>query len=179
MCQWSICTHVSSRQSRILCYVHFLRTGYFFAKTENARRYLQEEWQKFTKMYYAVVHGHLPERTDLITSYLTENSIHRVYSTGDSKIGKLAKTKYKVLKESRNYSLLEINLLTGRKNQIRVHLAEKGYPVVGDKIYGKKESGIKRLTLHAASISINHPHSKEKMTFEAKIPAYFESLVKG
>jgi len=150
-----------------------------FAKNENAKRYLQDAWPEFSKKYYAVVHGRLPENEGLITSYLTENRIHRMYSARDPKKGKLAKTQYKVLKESRNYSLLEIKILTGRKNQIRVHFAEKGCPVAGDKIYGGNEKGIKRLTLHAASITIYHPHTKAKMLFEAKIPVYFESLVKG
>ena len=100
-----------------------------------------------------------------------------MYSVDDPKDGKLAKTGYKVLKESKKYSLLEIYLLTGRKNQIRVHLSEKGYPVAGDKKYGEKEKGIKRLALHAASLTILHPFSKEKMTFETKVPAYFKSLV--
>jgi 23S rRNA pseudouridine1911/1915/1917 synthase len=91
----------------------------------------------------------------------------------------VAKTGYRVLGESPKYSLLEIDLLTGRKNQIRVHLSDKGCPVVGDTKYGVKEKGIRRLTLHAASITIVHPYSKEKMTFTAKVPAYFESLMKG
>ena len=149
-----------------------------FAKTENAKRYLQDGWAKFSKKYYAVVHGHLSEKEGLISSYLTENSIHRMYSVDDPKKGKLAKTSYNVIKESRNYSLLEIDLLTGRKNQIRVHLAEKGNPVLGDKIYGQKETGVKRLALHAASISITHPNTKEKMTIKTELPVYFESLVK-
>ena len=149
-----------------------------FAKTESAKRYLQDGWSKFSKKYYAVVHGHLSEKEGLITSYLTENSIHRMYSVDDPKKGKLSKTQYRVIKESKYYSLLEIELLTGRKNQIRVHLAEKGCPVAGDKIYGEKERGIKRLTLHAASVTITHPHTKEKMTFKAELPVYFESLVK-
>jgi len=100
-----------------------------------------------------------------------------MYSVADPQKGKLAKTGYKVLQESLKYSLLEIDLITGRKNQIRVHFSEKGYPVAGDKIYGKKEKGIKRLTLHAGSITIAHPYSKEMMTFEAKIPHYFKTLV--
>ncbi len=148
-----------------------------FAKNENAKRYLQENWQKFKKIYYAVVHGTLPKKEGVITSYLTENRVHKMYSIDDSKRGKLAKTGYKVIRESRKYSLREIDLITGRKNQIRVHFSEKGCPIVGDKIYGKKEKGIKRLTLHAASITILHPHSKEKMTFETKVPVYFNSLV--
>jgi RluA family pseudouridine synthase len=148
-----------------------------FAKNENAKRYLQEEWQGFKKTYYAVVHGTLPKKEDVITSYLAENRIHKMYSVDDPKKGKLAKTGYKVLRESKKYSLLEIDLLTGRKNQIRVHFSEKGCPVAGDKMYGEKEKGIKRLTLHAASITILHPYTKEKMTFETKVPAYFKSLV--
>ena len=150
-----------------------------FAKSENAKRYLQEEWHGFTKKYYAVVHGRLPEKEGVITSYLAENRAHKMYSVDDPKKGKLSETGYKVLRESRKYSLLEIDLLTGRKNQIRVHFAEKGSPVVGDKNYGEKEKGIKRLALHAASITISHPHAKEKMTFETEVPAYFNSLLKG
>lgn len=150
-----------------------------FSKNEKAKRYLQEEWQKFQKKYYAVVHGSLSEKEGMITSSLAENRAHKVYSLADPKKGKLARTGYKVLRESSKYSLLEIDLLTGRKNQIRVHLSDKGCPVVGDKKYGLKEKGIKRLALHAASLTMLHPYSKEKMTFTAKIPGYFESLIKG
>jgi len=149
-----------------------------FAKSEKAKSYLQSEWQKFTKKYYAVVNGNLEEKEGLISSYLVENKMHKMYSTKDTKKGKLAKTKYKVLKESAKYSFLEINLLTGRRNQIRVHFADKGCPVAGDNLYGIKDRHIKRLALHAASITILHPHTKEKMTFEAKVPAYFGSLIK-
>ena len=148
-----------------------------FAKNENAKRYLQDEWPRFEKKYYAVVHGALPKKEDIITSYLAENSIHKMFSVDDPRRGKLAKTGYKVLQESNKFSLLEVDLLTGRKNQIRVHFSEKGYPVAGDKMYGKKEKGIKRLALHAFSITISHPHTKEMMTFEAKVPVYFASLL--
>ena len=149
-----------------------------FAKNEHAKRYLQDEWQGFKKKYIAVVHGALPKKEDVITSYLAENRAHRVYSVADPKKGKLAKTGYSVLKESEDYSLLEIDLLTGRKNQIRVHFSEKGCPVAGDKKYGGKDKGIKRLTLHASSLTISHPSTRETMTFETKVPAYFESLLK-
>jgi tRNA pseudouridine32 synthase/23S rRNA pseudouridine746 synthase/23S rRNA pseudouridine1911/1915/1917 synthase len=88
-------------------------------------------------------------------------------------------TGYKVLREAKGYSLLEIDLLTGRKNQIRVHFAEKGCPVAGDKTYGNKEKGIKRLMLHAVSMTISHPHSKAEMTFTSKVPASFMALLKG
>ena len=97
-----------------------------FAKNEKAKRYLQEQWSEFTKMYVAVVHGTLEEKEGIITSYLLENKAHRMYSVNDPAKGKFAKTGYKVMKESGKFTLLEINLFTGRKNQIRVHLAEKG-----------------------------------------------------
>jgi tRNA pseudouridine32 synthase/23S rRNA pseudouridine746 synthase/23S rRNA pseudouridine1911/1915/1917 synthase len=147
-----------------------------FARNEKAKRCLQEEWQGVKKTYYALVHGTLPEKEGVLSSYLAENSIHKVYSVSDPKKGKLARTRYKVLRESPKYSLLEIDLLTGRKNQIRVQLADIGCPVAGDKKYGKKK-GIKRLTLHAAAITIAHPYSKKKMTFKTKVPAYFKSLM--
>lgn len=148
-----------------------------FGKNEQSKRYLQDNWKEATKTYYTVVKGSLDKKEGIISSYLTENSIHRVYSVENSEAGKLSKTEYKVLKESENYSLLEINLLTGRKNQIRVHFSEAGHAVVGDKMYGNKEKGIKRLMLHAASLSINHPVSKERMTFKTQIPEYFNSVL--
>lgn len=148
-----------------------------FAKNEKAKHFLQDEWQGFQKKYQAVVCGTLPEKEGLITSYLAENSAYKMYSVADPRKGKLAKTQYRVLKESPKYSLLEIDLLTGRKNQIRVQLADKGCPVAGDKKYGEREKGIKRLCLHSASLSLVHPFSKEKMTFEAKVPSYFGTLL--
>jgi len=148
-----------------------------FAKNPNAKRFLQDEWHGFEKKYYAVVHGTLPEKEGLITSYLAENSAHKMYSVKDPEKGKLARTGFKVIQESKRFSLLEIDLLTGRKNQIRAHFSEKGFPVAGDKKYGKKDKGIRGLSLHAASLSIVHPETKEKMTFETPVPDYFTSLV--
>lgn len=152
-----------------------------FAKKESVRRCLQDAWEDVEKKYYAVVHGTLEKKEDVIASYLAENRAHKVYSVDDPKKGKLAKTGYKVLKESKQYSLLKIDLITGRKNQIRAHFSEMGCPVAGDKRYGEpeKEKGIRRLALHAASLTIVHPATKEKMTFETKIPAYFEALLRG
>jgi RluA family pseudouridine synthase len=149
-----------------------------FAKSEAAKRFLQDEWSDFQKTYLAVVHGKLDEKEGIISSYLAENSAHKMYSVKDPALGKLAKTGYKVLSESNKYSLLEIDLQTGRKNQIRVHFAEKRHHVVGDKLYGRKEErSIKGLALHAASLSLKHPYSKEVMTFDTKMPAYFRSLM--
>lgn len=148
-----------------------------FAKTEEAKQFLQEEWANFSKTYYALVHGILEEKEGEILSYLVENKLHRMYSTKDSNLGKYAKTGYKVLRESKLFSLLEITLFTGRKNQIRVQLAEIQHPVIGDKIYGNNDKGIKRLGLHAASLTIVHPFTKEKMTFKAETPNYFKVLL--
>ena len=165
-----------------------------FAKSEKAKHFLQDQWHDFEKTYYAVVAGEPPEKEGVITSYLAENSIHKVYSTPDKKKGKLSKTAYKVLKQGQGNTLLEIDLLTGRKNQIRVHLADLGCPVVGDKKYRgeqKEESKEKlppkknaqsrkraRLALHSASLTLVHPFSKKKMTFDTAIPPYFETLVR-
>jgi len=148
-----------------------------FAKTREAQVSLQRHWKDTEKRYLAVVHGKLSQKEDTITSYLAENKAHVVYSTSDSKVGRLSHTHYKVLKETKMFSLLEINLITGRKNQIRVHLADRGHPVVGDKKYGKKDRGHKRLALHARSISFRHPSSGKKLNFEARVSAYIENLV--
>ena len=148
-----------------------------FAKSEEAKNYLQDYWQEFSKTYVAVVHGKLQDREGVISSYLAENSAFRVYSTKNPDKGKFSETGYRVLKESDRFSLLEINLFTGRKHQIRVHLAENGHPVVGDKIYGTDDRDMKRLALHASSLTITHPYTENKMTFETDIPSYFEALV--
>jgi len=148
-----------------------------FAKTEKAKRFLQDNWQDFEKKYSAVVLGRLTKKEGVISSYLAENSIHKMYSVSSPEKGALAKTGYKVLKESKHYSMLEVDLLTGKKNQIRAHFSEQSHPVAGDKKYGDKQKGIKRLTLHAASITLVHPHTQKQMNFEAKIPGYFYSLM--
>lgn len=149
-----------------------------FAKSEQAKRFLQDNWSDFTKIYFAVVHGQINEKEGVITSYLVENSAYRMYSVNNPDKGKFSKTGYKVLKENANFSLLEINLFTGTKNQIRVHFAEKGNPVAGDKVYGNSEKGIKRLVLHSSSLTLIHPFSKKSMTFQTAVPPYFYQLVK-
>jgi RluA family pseudouridine synthase len=148
-----------------------------FAKNEEAKFRLQSEWKDTEKKYMAVVYGRLAKKEDVISSYLAESRAFVVYSTPDTEKGKLAQTAYKVLKENRYFSLLEINLLTGRKNQIRVHLADKGHPVVGDRKYGKPKDPFRRLALHAKSISFKHPFTGKQMTFEAKVPKYFDEMV--
>jgi tRNA pseudouridine32 synthase/23S rRNA pseudouridine746 synthase/23S rRNA pseudouridine1911/1915/1917 synthase len=148
-----------------------------FSKSEEVKLLLQARWKGTEKKYIAVVHGQLPKKEGIIASYLAENKAFVVYSTTDTTKGKLAQTAYKVLKETRQFSLLEITLLTGRKNQIRVHLADKGHPIVGDRKYGKTEDGYKRLALHSKTISFKHPTTGEQMTFETRLPSYFNRLM--
>jgi tRNA pseudouridine32 synthase/23S rRNA pseudouridine746 synthase/23S rRNA pseudouridine1911/1915/1917 synthase len=148
-----------------------------FAKSEVAKKFLQEQWQNTEKRYLTVVYGSLGEKTGTISSYLTENSAFTVYSTPDQAVGKLSHTEYTVLKEAKDLSLLEIHLLTGRKHQIRVHLSEKGHPVVGDRKYGKGNDSYGTLALHARSISFTHPVNGRRLTFETSIPDFFTRLI--
>lgn len=149
-----------------------------FAKSEAAKLFLQENWKDFSKSYFTIVHGKLKSKEGEITSYLTENKAFRVFSVKDPEQGKFAKTGYKVIQESDKYSLLQITLFTGRKNQIRVHLSEMGFPIVGDVMYGSHAKGAKNLALHSYSLRFIHPTTKKEVQFIAEIPNYFKTLIK-
>lgn len=146
------------------------------AKTEQAMNYLQDNWKNFSKIYNAVVAGRLQNQEGEITSYLTESKSYKVYSVQDETLGRFSKTKYKVLKETEDYSFVEIDLLTGRKNQIRVHFADIGNPVLGDIVYGIKQKEIPRLMLHASKFKFTHPITKQEMVFEAPLPSEFNKF---
>ena len=148
-----------------------------FAKTPSAQIFLKAHWKDTIKIYYAVVQGRLAQKTGIISSYLAEDDEYVVHSTGDAAKGKLAQTGYTVVKEAGKFSLVRIDLLTGKKNQIRVHFAERGHPVVGDSKYGPRGTRFRFLALHAQSISFIHPFSKERLTFEVEVPKYFQELV--
>jgi tRNA pseudouridine32 synthase/23S rRNA pseudouridine746 synthase/23S rRNA pseudouridine1911/1915/1917 synthase len=150
-----------------------------FAKSEEAKRRLQGAWSETQKKYLAVVHGRCRKTEETITTYLAENKAHVVFSTSDPAKGKLSHTAYRVLKQTKDFALLEVDLLTGRKNQIRVHLAGIGHPIVGDRKYGGAQECHAGLALHARSISFRHPFSGRRLTFAAKVPAYFHKLVGG
>ncbi len=150
-----------------------------FAKTEEAKNTMQHNWNNMVieRRYLAVVEGRPEEKEGVITSYLAENSQHFMYSTPDPEKGQKAVTRWKRLKSRGGYSLLEVSLDTGRKNQIRVHLKEMGHPIAGDKKYGAKTSPIHRLALHASTLRFVHPVTRRDMNFSAPAPAPFSKLV--
>ena len=148
-----------------------------FAKTEEVQQFLKNDWKASVKTYYAIVHGHLKNKKHRIESYLSEDEDYVVHSSKNSDEGKLAITEYEVLKETDKFSLVKINLLTGKKNQIRVHFADLGHPLVGDSKYGKGPSKFKDLYLHSAELEFTHPHKKNRVKFMAPVPRYFKALV--
>lgn len=149
-----------------------------FAKNEEVKNKLQETWNNtiLERTYIAVVEGAVEKDQGVISSFLVEGKTFKVHSSQDSKNGKKAVTNYSVLKRNTNFSLLKVNLETGRKNQIRVHMQDIGHSIIGDKKYSATTNPIKRLGLHAQQLSFIHPVSGNKMDFETKIPKEFLSL---
>ena len=149
-----------------------------FAKNERAKHLYQDNWNDIVKKrcYYAVIDGKMENKEGTIKSYLKENG-NMVYSVKD-RSGKLAITEYKVLKERKNISLLDINLKTGRKNQIRVHMKENKTPILGDLKYGEKSKLINRLALHAYKLELINPVTKKSLIFEASMPNEIKTLFK-
>ena len=150
-----------------------------FAKSEEAQERLKANWKATEKLYLAAVRGHLKEKTGVFSSFLAENEDLYVYSVADPAQGKLSQTAYAVIKETPSLSLAKIRLLTGRKNQIRVHFSEAGHPVVGDPKYGTNDPFRERLCLHAKSIAFDHPHSGKRLFFDTPIPEAFKRLGQG
>ena len=148
-----------------------------FAKSAAVQQKLKENWKAVEKHYTAVVHGSIDEKNGKFASYLAENDDQVVYSTSDKAKGKWSETLYRVVKETPRFSLLDITLLTGRKNQIRVHLSEAGHPIAGDAKYGKKHDRVARMALHARTLSFPHPHNGRRMELEAPVPAAVLGLV--
>jgi tRNA pseudouridine32 synthase/23S rRNA pseudouridine746 synthase/23S rRNA pseudouridine1911/1915/1917 synthase len=148
-----------------------------FARTQQAKADLQAQWPTVEKGYMAVVHGRVSPASAMLTSYLVEAGAYRVHSTRDRSKGKLARMQYRLVREGNGLSLLSIALLTGRKHQIRVQLADRGHAIVGDDRYGRSDTAHRRLALHARSLAFDHPATGLRMTFETKVPKYFTDLV--
>lgn len=150
-----------------------------FAKSEAAKAGLQAQFKDHSagRTYVAVTEGRIPRDAFTLESYIAENATFRCYTTRDPAKGKHAVTHVKVLKRSPHRTLVEVKLETGRKHQIRVHLAQEGFPIVGDPSYGKGRNPIRRMALHGASLVFRHPRTGEPMTFTASLPVEFESLM--
>ncbi len=147
-----------------------------FAKSEKAKRVLQAQFQDRTasRTYHAVVRGSYPRDEDVLKSYLVQNRALHMYVTADPRRGKLAITRVRVLRRARSATLLEVVLESGRKHQIRVHLAETGHPLLGDRRYAEDRAGpIGRLALHAVALEIEHPTTGKRMRFESRLPRGF------
>ncbi len=146
------------------------------AKSEEAQERLQNDWNNtiIDRRYIAVVEGQLEKREGRIISWLTDNlKSMKVMSSPVDNGGKEAITNYRVIKSGERYSLVELHLETGRKNQIRVHMADLGHPIAGDKKYGAKSNPLGRLCLHAQTLSFYHPFSGQPMKFDTGIPPKF------
>ncbi len=146
-----------------------------FAKSEEVQSTLQRAWQDAVveRTYVAVVEGEVENDEGTIRSFLKENRALVMYSTKVLGEGDEAITHYKVLKRANGFSLLEVELETGRKNQIRVHMKDLGHSIVGDKKYGSKLNPIGRTGLHAQVLAFIHPVTGQEMRFETPIPSKF------
>ena len=149
-----------------------------FCKNEKIRDKMQDNWNTIVKKrgYIAIVDGKL-SGNGTRRSYLMEDRNQFVYSSKNNQ-GKEAITHYSVIKNNNDYSLLQVFIDTGRRNQIRVHLSEMGYPIVGDKKYKCKSNPIKRLCLHANILEFIHPVSKKLVHIESNIPKDFNKVIK-
>lgn len=145
-----------------------------FAKSERMKMLFQDNWNELVKTrgYFALIEGKLVKK-GRIDNLLYEEKNTFVHS---SKLGKRAITNYEPIKYNDEYSLLNVTIETGRKNQIRVHLSELGHPIVGDNKYGSKKNPIKRLGLHAYKLEIMHPITRKYFNFELDMPKEFKKV---
>lgn len=138
-----------------------------FAKSEKVMNHFRDNWNELTeKTYLARVEGVLDEESGVIESYLRDDpKTMKVKSVSDVRFGKFARTEWRKLSVKDGTTLVEVKLKSGRKNQIRVHFSEAGYPIVGDVKYGGMKAS--RLYLHSLSLSFVHPFTRESLTFTA------------
>ncbi|MNH93308.1 Ribosomal large subunit pseudouridine synthase C [compost metagenome] len=146
-----------------------------FAKNEKVKHALQDAWQEaiIERTYIALVERKVKKPEGKIVSWLKESKTLMMYSSPTPNGGQEAITHYKVLKSSPDYSLLEVHLETGRKNQIRVHMQVIGHPIIGDKKYGSTKNNLGRLGLHAQVLTFTHPTTGQTMRFETPVPGKF------
>jgi 23S rRNA pseudouridine1911/1915/1917 synthase len=148
-----------------------------FAKTAAAKGILQTRWEEAEKVYQAVVEGSMPDDKGTFRSWLDETNPFKVFSVPQKPNMRHAVTHYRVLKRGKGRTLVQLTLETGRRHQIRVHLSEAGFPIVGDKKYDAKTNPAKRLALHAWRLRLPHPVTNEVEQFESPLPAELARLV--
>lgn len=150
------------------------------AKDEKTKNQLQENWNEYVSLreYVAVVHGHLKEESGRVVQKLMETKTNLVYVSRSNE-GKEAITNYKVIKENDNYSLVNVSIETGRKNQIRVAFQSLRHPIVGDKKYGDSKDKESRLYLHANRLKMYYPVLKKDILFETANPQEFKKIMNG
>lgn len=145
-----------------------------FAKSEEAMRIIKDSWKETKKVYYALVEGRPENPEGRIESWLVEGKNLKVYTIRiQTEEAKFAITNYRTVKQLDKHTLLEVNIETGRKNQIRVHLSDMGCPIVGDRKYGASADFVRRIRLHAFFLSFPHPVSKEVITVKSPLPKSF------
>jgi 23S rRNA pseudouridine1911/1915/1917 synthase len=149
-----------------------------FARSHEVQQLLQKAWQDAVveRSYIAVVEGCVVKEQGTITSWLKENKALVMYSSPKPNDGQKAVTHYKTLQKNENFSMLEVQLETGRKNQIRVHMKDIGHSVIGDTKYGATQNPIGRLGLHARILSFRHPVTGREVRFETPVPGKFLAL---
>ena len=150
-----------------------------FAKNRDAQLVLQENWHEIVtrRTYIALVEGKMEKQKDTITSWLSENEKSlKIHVGKEADGGRKAVTHYRCLKSNNYFSLLELELETGRKNQIRVHLQSIGHPVSGDRKYGSMGSPLGRICLHASILAFYHPFTREELRFEVPAPKAFNKV---
>lgn len=150
-----------------------------FARSEKVQSLLQRDWKHnvTARTYVALVEGEVTEPDGVIKSYIYESKALVMHSTRNPEKGDLAITRFRRLKSGQEYSLLEVTLDTGKKNQIRLHMQEAGHSIAGDKKYGATTSPIGRLGLHASVLAFKHPVTGKELRFESRIPAKFRRMV--
>lgn len=146
------------------------------AKSEKAMDIIKDKWEGTEKHYYALVEGNPENPEGTIRSWLKEDGAMKMHSVKEMPDAKLAITHYKTIKTLSNYTLLDIRTETGRKNQIRVHLSDIGCPIVGDRKYGASSDFMRRVRLHACSISFPDPVKGYMITVESPMPDGFLSV---
>ena len=151
-----------------------------YAKDVMTQRSLIEGWQQLVtdRRYVALVTGEFEKKQGAIRSWLTEDKRFITHSSPTDNGGKYAVTHYNVLRSGNGYSLVELDLETGRKNQIRVHMSDMGHPIVGDFKYGSSDESLRRMGLHAYILAFRHPVNGKYLRFETPIPESFEKALK-